>query len=81
MSQLYKLKSGDSATIAGIHAINADQPLTQRLAALGFRIGKRIQVMRKASFNGPLHVRIGSTDIILRESEANLIEITQQDAE
>jgi ferrous iron transport protein A len=78
MTQLYNLKSGDSATIAGIHVMDADQPLTQRLAALGFRIGKRIQVMRKASFNGPLHVRIGSTDIILRESEANLIEITQQ---
>ena len=77
MSQLYNLKPGDSATITGIHATHADQQLTQRLVALGFRVGKRIQVMRKASFNGPLHVRIGSTDIILRESEANLIEITQ----
>jgi ferrous iron transport protein A len=77
MSQLYNLKSGDSATITGIHATNADQPLTQRLVALGFRVGKRIQVMRKASFNGPLHVRIGSTDIILRQSEANLIEIAE----
>jgi ferrous iron transport protein A len=78
MSQLYNLKSGAFATISGIHAINVDQPLTQRLIALGFRVGKRIQVMRRASFHGPLHVRIGSTDIILRESEAKLIQITDQ---
>ena len=75
MNQLYNLTAGDSATITGIHTANADQPLRQRLFALGFHVGKRIQVMRKANFNGPLHVRIGSTDIILRESEANLIQI------
>ncbi len=77
MRLLYNLQSGAFATISGIDAINADQPLTQRLIALGFRVGKQIQVMRKASFNGPLHVRIGSTDIILRESEAKLIQVNE----
>lgn len=77
MNQLYHLKSGDSATISGINTVNIDLPLTQRLVALGFRVGKQVQVMRKASFHGPLHVRIGSTDIILRESEAKLIQIAQ----
>ena len=77
MILLNNLKSGDFATISGINAINVEQSLTQRLIALGFRVGKQIQVMRRASFNGPLHVRIGSTDIILRESEAKLIQISQ----
>lgn len=77
MRLLYNLQSGAFATISGIDAINVDQPLMQRLIALGFRVGKRIQVMRKANFNGPLHVRIGSTDIILRESEAKLIQVTE----
>jgi ferrous iron transport protein A len=78
MRLLYNLQSGAFATIIGIDAINVDQPLMQRLIALGFRVGKQIQVMRKANFNGPLHVRIGSTDIILRESEAKLIQVTEQ---
>lgn len=77
MRLLYNLQSGAFATISGIVAVNVDQPLMQRLMALGFRVGKRIQVMRKANFNGPLHVRIGSTDIILRESEAKLIQVTE----
>jgi ferrous iron transport protein A len=78
MNLLYNLKSGDLATISGINALHIDQPLIQRLVALGFRVGKQIKVMRKASFNGPLHVRIGSTDIIIRESEAKLIQIAKQ---
>ncbi|MFW5431747.1 MAG: ferrous iron transport protein A [Methylophilaceae bacterium] len=76
MNLLHNLKSGDFATISGINAVLAEQSLYQRLMALGFRVGKQIIVMRKASFNGPLHVRIGSTDIILRESEAKLIQIS-----
>ncbi len=76
MSLLYNLKSGDYATISGIDTVTTEQSLYQRLMALGFRIGKQVTVLRKASFNGPLHVRIGSTDIILRESEAKLIQIS-----
>lgn len=76
MRLLNNLNSGDLATISGFNAIHTEPSLLQRLVALGFRAGKQIKVMRKASFNGPLHVRIGSTDIILRESEAKLIQIS-----
>lgn len=76
MRLLYNLQSGDFATISGINTAITEQSLYQRLMALGFRVGKQIKVMRKASFNGPLHVRIGSTDIIMRESEAKLIQIS-----
>ena len=58
-----------------IQAINAEQGLHQRLNAMGFRIGKQIQLIRRANFNGPLHVRIGATDIIMRDVEAQRIQL------
>ena len=73
MASLATLQPGESATI---QAIQAEESLTQRLAALGFRTGKKVELVRCASFNGPLHVRIGTTDILLRRSEADLILIT-----
>ena len=58
-----------------IYAIHAEQALHQRLNAMGFRIGKKIELIRRASFNGPLHVRIGATDIILRGLDAARIQL------
>ena len=58
-----------------IQAIDAEQGLHQRLNAMGFRIGKQIQLIRRANFNGPLHVRIGATDIIMRDVEAQRIQL------
>ena len=72
MTSIATLQPGEYATI---HAIHAEDSLFQRLAALGFRIGKKIELVRRASFNGPLHVRIGTTDVILRLSEARRIQI------
>jgi len=72
MTVLSQLTPGQQGII---HAIHAEQALHQRLNALGFRIGKQIALVRRASFNGPLHVRIGATDIILRESEAQRIQL------
>ncbi|MFA7399670.1 MAG: FeoA family protein [Sideroxydans sp.] len=59
-------------TITDIHT---DDALRQRLQALGFRSGKDIEIIRKASFGGPVQVRIGTTDILLRQTEATLIEV------
>ena len=64
---LATLQPGDSATII---SIQAEKALHQRLLALGFRSGKQIELIRKASFSGPLQVRIGTTDIMLRRNEA-----------
>lgn len=64
---LATLHPGETATIVSIHA---EEALHQRLLALGFRSGKRIEMIRKASFSGPLQVRIGTTDIMLRRKEA-----------
>lgn len=70
--ELAALKPGESATIASVHA---DRGLYYRLAALGFRVGKRIEVVRLAKFSGPLHVRIGTTDVMLRRKEAEKITV------
>ncbi len=69
---LAALQTGDIATIVSIHA---EEALHQRLLALGFRNGKQIELIRKASFSGPLQVRIGTTDILLRRNEATKIEV------
>lgn len=69
---LNSLQAGEYALIS---EIDADESLFHRLAALGFRIGKKVELVRCASFNGPLHVRIGNTDIILRRAEASRIQV------
>jgi ferrous iron transport protein A len=75
MQLLSQLKIGQQATIS---AIEAEEFLFHRLSALGFRIGKPLSIIRQANFNGPLQVRLGTTDVILRGSEAARIRINSQ---
>ncbi len=67
---LSSMKLGQIATIV---SINTDEALHHRLLAMGFRIGKDIELIRKARFSGPLQVRIGTTDILLRNVDAEKI--------
>jgi ferrous iron transport protein A len=71
---LAALHPGDIATIVSIHA---EEALHLRLLALGFRTGKQIELIRKASFSGPLQVRVGTTDVMLRRVEAAKIEVNK----
>ncbi len=72
-STLSTLRSGEFATIS---ALDAQNELYLRLTAMGFRIGKQVQLLRSAAFSGPLHVRIGTTDIMLRRSEGERVKVT-----
>ncbi|MBI5920814.1 MAG: ferrous iron transport protein A [Betaproteobacteria bacterium] len=72
---LSELIPGQEALISAVHA---DEALHHRLAALGFRIGNRIQLMRRGRWAGPLHVRLGATDVMLRQTEADLISVSPQ---
>lgn len=76
MQLLSQLPTGESALIM---AIEADESLFHRLSALGFRVGKRLSIIRRANFNGPLHVRLGTTDVILRHADADRIRINFQE--
>lgn len=72
MHILPKLDTGQAAVIT---AIEADESLFHRLSALGFRVGKPLSIIRRANFNGPIHVRLGTTDIILRIADASRIQV------
>lgn len=72
MLLLSQLATGE---LADISAIEADESLFHRLSALGFRVGKPIQIIRRANFKGPLHVRLGTTDVILRIADAGRIRV------
>jgi ferrous iron transport protein A len=74
MIPLHDLTPGDDATVSAIHA---DTALRSRLAALGIRIGQRVQLIRKGVLAGPLHVRLGTTDVILRRRQASQITVTR----
>lgn len=70
---LESLPCGQSACIEDL-AVESE--LHARLSALGLRHGKWIQVIRRAVLGGPLHVRVGTTDIILRRKEAAQIRVS-----
>lgn len=79
--ELTAMKPGKSALIAGIEA---EASLEQRLFALGFRPGRKITMLRSSPFNGPIHVRVGTTEVMLRRRDAKsiqLIEISNQISE
>ena len=70
--RLSQLRAGDRAVVRAVHA---EVGLHQRLVALGFRAGKPLQVLRRGMLNGPLHVRIGCTEVAIRAVDARKIEI------
>jgi len=66
------LRIGESAIIL---ALDAGQSLGHRLAALGLRTGKTVRLIRQARFGGPFHVRVGTTDLMLRIPDARRIQV------
>lgn len=70
--RLSSLTMGQSATVQALHVDNGFQ---YRLNALGFRIGKSLKVIRIAPFNGPIQLRVGNTDVMLRHQDAMRIEV------
>lgn len=69
---LESLPCGQRASIEGMTVASE---LHARLTALGLRRGQQVQVIRRAGLGGPLHVRVGTTEIILRRREAAHIQI------
>lgn len=61
--------------IGTIKAIHASQELRRRLAGLGLRSGIHIRVIRHSPMNGPMQVRVGNTDLIMRKADAAHIEV------
>ncbi len=61
-----------------IVAVDAGEALYHRLAALGLRVGKSVRLLRRAPFGGPLQVRLGMTEIMLRPEEARCVRVARE---
>ena len=68
------LKLGEVAKIA---SVSADEALKARISGLGLRIGQEVAVIRRARMGGPLQIRVGHTDILMRAEQANLINLAK----
>ena len=69
---LNQVPSGQAAVIRDIHA---SEHLLQRMVALGLRRGRRVLVIRRANHHGPLHVRVGMTELMIRRTDADTVEV------
>lgn len=75
-SSLASLAPGQAGNILGL---DVSPELRDRLNALGLKIGKPVTVIRRGALGGPLHVRVGMTELVLRRKEAQLIAIAPSD--
>lgn len=64
---LSQLRSGESGTIS---ALVGDPDIRVRMQSIGLRVGREIAVIRRSRFGGPLQVRIGTTDLLIRPQQA-----------
>ncbi len=65
--RLADLGPGRSATVV---SLAAEAGLRARLEALGLRPGQTVQVLRRGWWSGPLHIRVGMTELMLRRRDA-----------
>lgn len=70
---LIELPPGVPATIVALHV---GQEHGRRMAGLGLRPGVAVRVIRTSPLKGPMQVRAGHTDLILRRSDAARIEVS-----
>lgn len=66
------LPAGRCGTILGIAA---SDDLAARMRALGLSPGRRIKVVRRSPFRGPIQLRAGQTDLIIRRADAAGIQV------
>lgn len=60
---------------AAVLALHVGMEHARRMAGLGLRPGMHVRVIRRSPFRGPLQVRVGQTDMILRRADAARIEV------
>jgi ferrous iron transport protein B len=72
MTTLYDLNEGEEGIIL---KIKGRGQFRQRLSEMGFVVGKKITVIKKAPLRDPIEYKIMGSHVSLRNSEAQLIEI------
>ncbi|SMC16854.1 ferrous iron transport protein A [Andreprevotia lacus DSM 23236] len=71
---LNDLTPGQAASLSH-HQLPAE--LARRLAALGMREHRQIQLVRRGWLGGPLQLRIGNTEFMLRRAHGGLVHVSQ----
>ena len=71
------LPVGRQATVL---SMASSEDIYNRLAALGINVGRPITMLRRALGRGPVHVRVGTTEIMLRVEQARTIQISPPNA-
>lgn len=71
---LSNLGIGERAFITGIHAPDS---LRQRLQSMGLRTGREAEVIRSPRL-GPMQIRVGSVNLIMRRSDAARVIISAE---
>jgi ferrous iron transport protein A len=56
-----------------IQSLTSNLHFNARLKALGFKKNSLVKLIRKAKYNGPFHLRIGATEIMVRANIAEQI--------
>ena len=72
MTTLFDLAEGEEGIIL---KIKGRGQFRQRLSEMGFVVGKKVQVIRKAPLGDPIEYKIMGYHVSLRNSEASLIEV------
>jgi ferrous iron transport protein A len=67
---LERLSHGESGNVM---ALNVEDELKKRFFAMGLKEGAHVRVLRRAKFGGPIHLRVGTSELILRLKEASCI--------
>jgi len=70
---LSELPTGETRIIA---ALTGDPEIRTRMQSIGLRVGREIAVIRRSRFGGPLQVRIGTTDLLIRPQQAMQVILT-----
>lgn len=67
--------------IATISALLGDAEIRIRIQSLGLRVGRQVAVIRRSRFGGPLQIRLGTSDLIIRPAQAAQIELVDEEAQ
>ncbi len=73
MKTLADLDIGEVAVIKDLHF--NDDGYAKRLYGMGLRKGKEIKVLRKGLTGSPIHVRLHTTELAIRQKDAENIHI------
>jgi ferrous iron transport protein A len=62
-----------------VTALTVEPGLRHRLEALGIKPGQQVKVLRRGWWSGPIHLRVGMTELMLRRIDAARIEVHSAD--